>query len=149
SLNEGRSVALETVFSDQQGYKLALLEEARNAGFATVLVFIGIDSAELSKARVMERAAGGGHDVDDAVIEQRFPRCFENLKKGMAIADLTVLIDNTGSYEGGPRPARHYQFAVVERGVGAEVSQIVPDWYRTFGIADAIAAISRAEKDID
>src|SRR2546426_391518 len=62
-LREKRSVALESVFSDTQGYKLGLLREAKTAGFRTVLVFIGVDSPEVCVARVMDRVILGGHDV--------------------------------------------------------------------------------------
>src|SRR5437588_11863413 len=39
---EGTSVSLETVFSDTKGYKLGLINEARAAGFRTILIFIGV-----------------------------------------------------------------------------------------------------------
>ena len=32
-------------------------------GYVVVLIFIGLDSADLSRGRVMERVEAGGHDV--------------------------------------------------------------------------------------
>jgi predicted ABC-type ATPase len=50
-LSMGQSVALESVFSDEKGHKLRLLEEARAAGFRTVLIFIGVDAPQISPRR--------------------------------------------------------------------------------------------------
>ena len=137
---EARTVALETVFSDAKGYKLGLLDEAQAAGFKTALVFIGVDSPEICIARVVDRVERGGHDVPDDVIRDRFPRCFENLRKGLAKVDLAILIDNSGCY--GPEAlvdgSRHYIFGIVETGGATEIRKPVPDWFTSFRIADSI-----------
>ena len=139
-LLEGRSIALESVFSDSKGYKLGLLEEARRAGFKTVLVFIGVDSPEICIARVQDRVNRGGHDVPDNVIRDRFPRCFANLRKALARIDMALLIDNSGCY--GPEiqvdGSRHYMFGLVEASLHAEIMEPVPNWFTRFGIADVI-----------
>ncbi len=139
-LLEARSVALETVFSDTQGHKLDLLDEARDAGFKTVLVFIGVDSPEICIARVLDRVELGGHDVPDDVIRDRFPRCFENLRNALPKVDLAILIDNSGCY--GPEApvdgSRHYIFGVVETGGVTEIKESVPNWFERFQIADII-----------
>lgn len=138
---EGRSVGLETVFSDTKGHKLGLLKEARTSGFRTVIVFIGVDSPEICIARVMDRVDHGGHDVPDDVIVDRFPRCFENLKAALKIVDLTILIDNSGCY--GPKGSpvdgrRHYVFGAIERGGSVELNNPVPHWFVEFRIGEAI-----------
>lgn len=139
-LLDSSSVALESVFSDTKGHKLKLLEDASNADFKTVLVFIGVDSPEICIARVQDRVDQGGHDVPDDLIRDRFPRCFENLRKALAKVDLAILIDNSGCY--GPVSSvdgsRHYIFGIVEAGGGAEIRTPVPDWFNHFSIADAI-----------
>lgn len=137
---EHTSVALETVFSDRRGYKLALLDAAHDAGFKTVLVFIGVDSPEICIARVLDRVEQGGHDVPDNVIRDRFPRCFENLRKGLPKVDLTVLVDNSGCY--GPEApvdgSRHYVFGVIENGGVVEINEPVPNWFERFNVPDVI-----------
>lgn len=141
SFKNQNSIALETVFSDTKGYKLALLEEARAAGFRTILVFIGVDSPDLCIARVMDRVDQGGHDVPDQTIVDRFPRCFENLKRALPLVDLTILIDNTGSYEpSGPAAAglRHHVFGSIECGKAVELVSPLPYWFTHYGIGDAI-----------
>ena len=106
NFTERRSIALESVFSDTKGHKLALLNEAKTQGFKTALIFVGVDTPEICIARVMDRVDRGGHDVPDELIRSRFPRCFENLKAALEIVDLAVLIDNSGCYgvDGGRKP---------------------------------------------
>lgn len=133
-----QSVGLETVFSDSKGYKLELLREARDTGFRTVLIFIGVDDPQVSIARVADRVDHGGHDIPDEVIEDRFPRCFENLKTAFGIADFILLVDNTGGY--GPEEEqteglRHYVFGYVERGARCVISNRTPHWFESYGIA--------------
>lgn len=138
-ISEGMSVALETVFSDTKGHKFALLDEARAAGYKTILVFIGVDSPEICIARVQDRVDHGGHDVPDDVIRDRFPRCFENLRKGISKVDFAILIDNSGCYgpEAAPDGSRHYVFSTVENGNITEIKTPIPDWFESFRIADA------------
>jgi len=70
----GVSFCMETVFSDPQGAKLDFLKECQSQGYVVTLIFIGLDSADLSRGRVMERVEAGGHDVPDEKIVTRFPR---------------------------------------------------------------------------
>jgi predicted ABC-type ATPase len=138
---ERTSVALETVFSDTKGYKLGLISQARAAGFRTILIFIGVDSPEICIARVMDRVERGGHDVDEDVIRERFPRCFENLKKALRLVDLTILIDNSGCYQTDGEVAngqRHYVFGEVECGRAVRLERVLPRWYADQGIAKEV-----------
>ena len=135
-LDQSRSVALETVFSDSQGHKLALIDEAHRKGFKPVLIFIGVDAPEISIARVMDRVDHGGHDVPDHIIESRFPKCFENLRKALPIVDLAIFVDNTGSY--GLMDSRHYIFGFARKGDPPELSTPLPHWFINYRISDAI-----------
>jgi predicted ABC-type ATPase len=87
----------ETVFSDPQGAKLEFLKECQSHGYTVVLVFIGLESAELSLGRVIERVERGGHDVPDEKIETRFPRTFDNLRQAVTFVDEALLFDNSSS----------------------------------------------------
>jgi predicted ABC-type ATPase len=93
----GLSFCMETVFSDPHGAKLGFLKECRANGYAVILVFIGLESAELSLGRVIQRVEGGGHDVPDAKIETRFPRTFDNLRRALTFVDEALLFDNSSS----------------------------------------------------
>ena len=93
------SFCMETVFSDPEGAKVAFLRDARSQGYVVFVVFIGLDSAELAIARVMQRAEGGGHDVPDEKIAARFPRTFENLRRAITFVDHAFLFDNSSADE--------------------------------------------------
>lgn len=93
----GVSFCMETVFSDPQGAKLAFLKECQSAGYTVILVFIGLESAELSLGRVIQRVERGGHDVPDAKIAARFPRTFENLRQAVSFVDEALLFDNSSA----------------------------------------------------
>jgi predicted ABC-type ATPase len=68
SLREGlvrqrESFVFETVFSDPVGAKLAFIKRAAQAGYATVLCFVGISGSKVSEERVAMRVSQGGHDI--------------------------------------------------------------------------------------
>jgi predicted ABC-type ATPase len=118
----GHSVCLETVFSDNKGHKLELIREAKNYGFKTCLIFIGLESSQLCIARVMDRVDNGGHDVPDEMIEDRYPKCFGNLKKAVPLVDVVLLVDNSGM-------ERHYEFGYAESGQLKYLAEIRPEWF--------------------
>ncbi|MGH7402293.1 MAG: AAA family ATPase [Candidatus Rokuibacteriota bacterium] len=98
-LEAGISFCIETVFSDPYSAKLDFLARARAAGYAVFLVFIGLDSPQLSIARVKHRVATGGHDVPDEKLISRFPRTLANLRGGVLLADEGFLFDNSSVRE--------------------------------------------------
>lgn len=106
---------METVFSDRQGNKLEFMRECQSNDYVVVLVFIGLDSPELSLGRVIQRVERGGHDVPDEKIETRFPRTFDNLRRALKFVDEALLFDNSSSdhpfrfvaaFKGGKRQRR-------------------------------------------
>jgi predicted ABC-type ATPase len=121
-VQEGASFCTETVLSDPDGHKLALLREALAAGYEVVLVFIALESAELSSARVAQRVAAGGHDVPDDKVTARFPRTLANLAKALRFVDLTVVFDNSSADE----PYRH--LVTVEGGTVTSRTDPLPAW---------------------
>lgn len=97
-LNKRVDFCMETVFSDSKGHKRDFLRLAQSAGYMVVLVFIGLDSPELSHARVMSRVDGGGHAVPPDKLDERFPRTIENLRLAIPHLDHVYLYDNS-SYD--------------------------------------------------
>jgi predicted ABC-type ATPase len=95
----GVSFCMETVFSDPQGAKLDFLRECQSNGYTVLLVFIGLESADLSLGRVMQRVEEGGHDVPNEKIETRFPRTFDNLRQALTFVNEALLFDNSSSDE--------------------------------------------------
>ena len=74
---EGRDFAFETTLSGR-GY-LRLVRRLRSAGWRVELLYLALPSVELSRLRVAERVAHGGHSIAAADITRRFPRSLRNL----------------------------------------------------------------------
>jgi predicted ABC-type ATPase len=91
------SFCTETVFSDPHGAKLQYLARARADGYAVLLIFIGLDSAALSAARVEQRVRRGGHDVPEEKIRARFGRTLANLRAALSVVDDAFLFDNSSA----------------------------------------------------
>jgi predicted ABC-type ATPase len=89
------SFCTETVFSDPKGAKLEFLRKARDLGYRSFLVFIGLSHPDLSVARVMQRVETGGHDVPDEKLSGRYPRTLANLREAIPIVDEAFLFDNS------------------------------------------------------
>jgi predicted ABC-type ATPase len=123
-MEAGVSFGTETVFSDPRGAKVRFLEAARMRGFVTFLVFIGLDSAALSIARVHQRTRQGGHDIPDAKLRARFPRTLDNVRAAVPLVDEAVLFDNS-SFD---TPYR--MVAVYERGRLVSRHPPLPPWAR-------------------
>jgi predicted ABC-type ATPase len=99
------SFCMESVFSDPAGEKVELLRQAQHAGYRVLLIFVRIDSIELSFARVQQRVEVGGHDVPDEKLLARFERTRSNVKEALRFVDLAVVLDNNEV----ERPFRHVE----------------------------------------
>jgi predicted ABC-type ATPase len=88
--------AFETTLSGR-GY-LKLVQRLRREGWRVELIYLALPSAEMSRQRVAERVAHGGHAIDDADVARRFPRSLFNLLTAYACAvDSTLCYLNTGA----------------------------------------------------
>jgi predicted ABC-type ATPase len=67
------SFTFETVMSHVS--KVEFFQQCREAGFDTVLYFVGTGDPALNVARVAQRVALGGHDVPRDRIASRYERC--------------------------------------------------------------------------
>lgn len=95
-LSEGRSCLVESTLSGKLLRRT--VERAQGLDYRVELQFVFIDSAALSRARVRERVAKGGHDVPDVDIWRRFARTFRNFWEiYKQLADYWVLTYNGGS----------------------------------------------------
>lgn len=116
---KGQSIALETVFSDSHGHKLALIGEAKKSGFQTLVIYIGLESVQLCCARVFTRVLTGGHDIPDDLIAARYKKSMQNLIKAIPVVDGLLLVDNSNA-------DRHREFAYAERGRIVHVDDVTP-----------------------
>jgi predicted ABC-type ATPase len=69
--------AFETTLAGR-GY-LRLIERLQAEGWTVELHYLALPEVGLSKARVAERVAHGGHNIPEADIDRRFPRSLHNL----------------------------------------------------------------------
>lgn len=93
---ERRDFAFETTLAGR-GY-LRLIKTLRGTGWRVELLYLALPNVELSRLRVGERVAHGGHAVADADITRRFPRSLHNLFEVYAGAvDATRCFLNTSS----------------------------------------------------
>ena len=58
---------------------LRLIQRLRGDGWHVELLYLALPSMELSRLRVAERVAHGGHDIPLTDIVRRFPRSLHNL----------------------------------------------------------------------
>lgn len=68
----GKSSATGTVFSHPS--KLEIIEEARSRGYIVIVMHVGVESPDLSVARVKGPVGEGGHDVPEEKIRTRYTR---------------------------------------------------------------------------
>ncbi|CAA7625985.1 conserved hypothetical protein [Magnetospirillum sp. LM-5] len=108
---ERRSFALETTFSGNR--EIALIKEAKAAGYKVNLIFVCTDSPDLSIGRIAVRVADGGHHVPAADVRRRHGRSLANLSQGLDLVDRAWLLDNSrarmrlvASFENGQRKSQ-------------------------------------------
>lgn len=77
-----------------------LLDEAQAAGLELRIWYVGLESPELHMARVRARVAGGGHDIPEAKIRERYDRSRVNLIRLLPKSTELRVYDN--SAEGDP-----------------------------------------------
>ena len=94
-LESRQSFITETVFSDPVGAKLEFLRHAIFVGYQAELVFIGIASANLSEARVIQRVSHGGHDVPSDRLERRYKQSLQNLAAAITFMPSVRVFDNS------------------------------------------------------
>ena len=94
-LTRAHSFAVETTLSGHTYLRMAQLAKAR--GFRTHLVYVGLNSPELSIDRVRIRVGLGGHDVPEQDIRRRYSRSLANLKAAISLVDSGHLFDNSGT----------------------------------------------------
>ncbi len=119
-LVEGGNFSFETVMSHES--KVDFIRQAQAAGYEVFVHFVGLASAEHSRARVIQRVNSGGHDVPDEKITARFPRVIQNLGRLLDLPDELVILDNTSDADPFRRIAR------LEKGRLTHLAAEVPAW---------------------
>lgn len=123
-VKQRESFVFETVFSDPAGEKLQFLKSAAEAGYNTILCFIGIAGPEVSEQRVAMRVSQGGHDVPTEKMVARFPRILQNLKA--AVRDLP----NVWVFDNNDLRTPYRLIAVFESGRPVMLPRPAPGWLK-------------------
>lgn len=92
-LAQGRDFVTETVFSHPS--KLELIDEASGRGFTVVVMHVGVDTPNLSVARVGTRVEEGGHIVPEDKIRARYARGAPLIREAVLKADRGMVFDNS------------------------------------------------------
>jgi predicted ABC-type ATPase len=119
-LTVGRSFATETFFSHPS--KLEIIGDAKARGYIVIVMHVGVESADLSVARVKGRHTEGGHDVPEGKIRARHDRGQPLIRDAVLRATRGVVYDNSKLNE----PAR--RVLVFSGGRAMEVDPHLPDW---------------------
>lgn len=117
-LKAGRSFGLETTLTGRS--ELDLMRRAKAAGYRVNLVFVGLDDAQLSAARVHARVQRGGHDVPLVDVLRRYGRSMDHLAIALTIADRAFVFDNSGT--------RRRLLFFREHDRTKHLSQLLPKW---------------------
>jgi predicted ABC-type ATPase len=94
-LDAGESVAVETVLSTDK--YCPVIEKLRRDGGIFNLIYVGLRSPELSRERVANRVAKGGHPVPVEKLVGRWQRSLEHLPWFASRADHFYIYDNSDS----------------------------------------------------
>lgn len=89
------SFITETVLSDPVGEKVQILANASEKGFDVTLIYIGIESSDLSRRRVKTRVQAGGHDVPTEKLQARYERSLDNLERAIHQLPRVLIYDNS------------------------------------------------------
>ena len=116
-LNERRSFAVEDTRVDMR-----LLDDAKEAGYSTKVLFISTEDANLNVGRILVRMSKGGKSEDVSTVIDSYRESTKNLLEARKHADEVILYDNTAHDRG---------YRVIAQFIGGELSkaaQTIPDW---------------------
>jgi predicted ABC-type ATPase len=122
-LCEHRSFAVEDLTVDTE-----LLESARNAGYATKVIFISTEDPNLNVGRILIRMSQGGQSVPLNAVSESYEESMKSLPQAQKHADDVLVYDNTPDKKGHRLVARFISGKLVR------VTHRSPDWLkRLFG----------------
>ena len=96
-IQQKQDFAFETTLAGRSYLKL--IHRLKNEGWQVELVYLALPSMEMSKIRVAERVAHGGHNIPIQDIERRFARSLRNL-----LADFRMVVDGTRCFMNNESP---------------------------------------------
>jgi predicted ABC-type ATPase len=119
ALREQRSFAVEDLVVDTE-----LLESARNAGYATKVIFISTEDPNLNVGRILIRMSHGGQSVPLKAVPESYEESMKSLPQARKHADDLLVYDNTPDGKG------HRLVARLISGELVRVTHSSPDWLK-------------------
>jgi len=116
-LREHRSFAVEDLVVDTE-----LLERARDAGYATKVVFISTEDPNLNAGRILVRMSDGGQSVPLGTIPESYKESMKSLAEARKHADDLLVYDNTPNGKGHRLVARFIAGELVK------TTSTSPEW---------------------
>jgi predicted ABC-type ATPase len=112
----GQDFAFETTLAGRSYLKL--IRRLQAGGWRVELIYLALPNTEMSRLRVAERVAHGGHDIPTDDIARRFPRSLHNLFQLFSpLVDHTVCFMNNDTVpmlifqqNAGQRQVLHHEF---------------------------------------
>lgn len=80
-------------FTEDESWEL--ITTFKNKGYVIVMLFMGLNSVEVSKDRVFTRAKKGGHQVPEYEIEKNFYGNLYKLNKHFELFDRLIILDSS------------------------------------------------------
>lgn len=122
-VEQGIGFSFETVMSHEA--KISFLEFAKDKSYTTYLYFIATESPDINIARVENRVAKGGHDVQKEKIKSRYYKSLGLLLDALKAVDRAFLIDNS----------KRSNFVILEKkynGMGYPKIEAMPNWFMNY-----------------
>ena len=120
ALREQCSFAVEDLVVDTE-----LLESARDAGYATKVVFISTEDPNLNIGRILIRMSRGGQSVPLSTIPESYQQSLKSLAEARKHADDLLVYDNTPDGKGHRLVARFIAGELVK------TTHDSPQWLRS------------------
>jgi predicted ABC-type ATPase len=118
-LRERRSFAVEDLTVDTE-----LLENARQAGFTTKVLFISTEDPNLNVGRILVRMSRGGQAVPLGTIPESYEEAMKSLPEARKHADDLLVYDNTPNGKG------HRLVARFMAGELVKTTHTSPNWLK-------------------
>lgn len=101
------------------------IRKAKQLGYYIEIHYVGVETVEVAKERVLHRVSVGGHGIPEKDIERRYIETFENLNKIISECDRIAFYDNTYEFD---------CFAVKEGRNIVILADRVPKWFEKVAI---------------
>jgi predicted ABC-type ATPase len=124
-LEHGRTFTFETVMSHPG--KVALLQDAQEAGYRTYLYYVATDDPAINVSRVANRVALGGHPVPEDKIVDRYHKSLDLLLSAIRSTNRAYIFDNSTNNADGT----HTWLAEITDGRTLELkTDRIPAWFQ-------------------